>query len=220
MGIDIYLNGYEAHKARTKMHKSQFDQAVAKRDALPKSDETGHKAAQEEVDAAYELMYSGRVGYIRSSYNGSGLFRVLETIFGLDVAAYLFPGDWDGDVVIDGREFVLKVETLKQVAITALQSGRLALPWTEIFTEVTGERAPDPNETRVNSEAFGDSVFKLLSATGFGDKLEGGPSAPEATLGPDHLWYLTKGLCGLRDFGELAARLNEQGEKTFAWVSH
>ena len=219
MGIDIYLNGCEAWEQRTSREREAFHRACADRDVLPR-ESAEHTAAQERVEATADAMWAGRTGYLRSSYNGSGLFRVLEEIFGFDVAAYLFPGSWDGDVKVDGEAFVVEVAALEHTAVVALSAGKLELPWLEEFTTVTGERAPDPNETRIKAEAFGDEVFKMVSSMGF-DKVAGGP-APDARpkLCAEHRWYLTKGLRNLREFGELARSLSAKGERTFAYISY
>lgn len=119
MGIDIYLNGYEAWNERSKSEREAFDQAVKLRDSLPQGSPEA-EAAQTIVSEAANKMLAGRTGYLRSSYNGSGLFRVLEEIFGFDVAAYLLPGEWEGDVAIDGHEFVVKVENLQKTAVAAM----------------------------------------------------------------------------------------------------
>lgn len=218
MGIDIYLNGYEEYEKRTKKERAAFDRAVKKRDRLPRGSAAA-KAAQQLVLEAADKMWDGSVGYLRSSYNGSGLFRVLEEIFGFDVAALLFPGEWKGDVKIDGCEFSLKVTNLKRTAALALSRRTLTLPWINEYTEVTGNAAPDPNPQRSGAELFGDSVFEMLSGLG-ADKIEGGPSETNPTLQAEHRWYLTEGLNNLSAFGELAERLNREGQETFAYISY
>jgi hypothetical protein len=72
MGIDIYLNGYDSYKERTKDEETAFDNAVKLRDSQPRESVEAN-AAQELVDAAYDAMHSGSKGYIRSSYNTEGL---------------------------------------------------------------------------------------------------------------------------------------------------
>lgn len=218
MGIDIYLNGYAGYNRRIKKHKAAFDDAVKLRDSYPR-ESVENKAAQELVNDAYDKMCSGNVGYLRSSYNGGGLFRVLEELFGFDVGNYLFPGDWGKKIPIDGAEFVAKVEALQKTALAAMAQGRVELPWIDIFTAVTGERAPDPNETRVSAEAFGDSVFKLISGVMGSEEManaEGGPVAARPQLTKDHGWYLTEGLRELHDFGVLAKRY----KKAYAYISY
>lgn len=222
MGIDIYLQGYEAHQQRIAEEKKAFDLAVAKRDKLPGD---GNDDAQNEVEVAYDKMYTGKKGYLRSSYNGSGLFRVLEEIFGIDPAGLLFPGDWNEQgeqgVEIDGAEFVKRVRSLQETAILAMSKKKMQLPWIEEYTEITGEKAPDPNLARANGEAFGDKVFGLIAGLNEFDKIEGGPTEDaRSMLSKDHAWYLTEGLQNLLDFGMLAKEMNDRGEETFAYISY
>jgi hypothetical protein len=217
MGIDIYLNGYEGHKVRTKALREAFDAAVKDRDGLPDGSPQ-RVAAQEKVEAAYGEMNSGRMGYLRSSYNSSGLFRVLEEIYGFDMGAYLFPGSWDRNRQINGEKFVAKVALLEKVAQAALQRGRLELPWIEIFSEISKERAPDPHEQHVHAEGYGDLVAGLIGRLGVTNDAETHKSTP--VLMADHVWYLTTGLKELREFGELAVQLNSAGHETFVTISY
>lgn len=219
MGIDIYLNGYDAYDKRVVREKAAFDRACAERDKLPRGSAEA-KRAQEKVEKAADKMWAGNKGYIRSSYNGGGLFRVLEEIYGFDVAAYLFPGEWKGDVRINGEEFTVKVERLRETAVEAMKSGQRELPWTEVFTRVTGERAPDPNVQRTGGELFGDQVFAMVSQLAGALRVEGGPRDERRYLCADHKWYLTEGLQELWDFGMLAKELNDKGEETFAYISY
>lgn len=221
MGIDIYLNGYDSYEKRSASQHKAFDKAVTVRDKLPE-DSAARAAAQKVVSEAADAMWSAKVGYLRSSYNGSGLFRVLEEIFGFDIAEYFFPGDWDkqGDdgIPINGEEFCRKVEALQKTTVLAMQQHHLDLPWIEQFTQVTGEKAPDPNPAHSRAEEFGDSVFRMVSSLGM-DKVEGGPVEPPRKISQQHFWYLTSGLRNLLDFGLLAKQLNDAGEKTFAYIS-
>jgi hypothetical protein len=222
MGIDIYLNGYEEYNLRTAQEKAKFERAVKARDRQPK-DSAAHEACQKEVSRYYDSMHSGRVGYLRSSYNGSGLFRVLEEIFVFDMGEYFFPGDWDQDpgVDVDGEEFIAQVKALERAAALALSRKNLTLPWINEYTEVTGEVAPDTHAAHAGAEAFGDSVFALVSQAGFGaDSIVGGPRETVPMFTKDHVWYLTHGLMELREFGMLAKELNAKGEKTFAYISY
>lgn len=220
MGIDIYLNGYKAYEKRLNElgYQQEFDRAVKVRDSLPKGSKA-HEDAQKAVHIAADKMWNGEVGYLRSSYNSSGLFRVLEEIFGFDIGAYFFPKDWDRDQHVNGTEFVRLVTDLQRAAALALGRGNMALPWTNEFTEVTGKRASDANAAHVSAEEFGDSVMRLLSQSGLYD-IEPKPRANAPTLCADHVWYLTKGLGELRAFGELAARLNQEGKRTYAHISY
>lgn len=221
MGIDIYLNGYEEYASRIVDEKAEFDRLVKLRDALPQG--TRRDAAQKDVEVAADAMWSGRVGYLRSSYNGSGLFRVLEEIFGFDMGTYFFPGDWDADpgVDVNGEEFVSRVKSLERTAALALSRKTLTLPWINEYTEITGEIAPDVNAAHAKAEAFGDSVFALVAQAGFGaDSITGGPRETRATFTKDHVWYLTVGLKELREFGELAKKLNAEEKATFAYISY
>lgn len=221
MGIDIYLNGFEEYQSRIAEEKAAFDAAARLRDSFER-DSTEHKEAQALVETAADAMWSGAVGYLRSSYNGSGLFRVLEEIYGFDIAEYFFPGDWDAkpEVPIDGIEFVGKVVQLQRTAALALARSRMRLPWIDIYTEVTGEAAPDGNEAHARGEAFGDKVFADFAGLGF-DHVDGGPRDPSPVLlGERHGWYLTEGLKNLLEFGRLARRLNAEGKETFAYISY
>lgn len=224
MGIDIYLNGYDAFEARTREEKAEFERLVAVRDALPKDGpESGaaRDAAQTRVSEAYDKMYDGSKGYIRSSYNGGGLFRVLDEVFGFDIGGYLFDGDWDAEpgVPIDGKKFCAKVEALQATAALALSRKELSLPWTGQYSEVTGARAPDgENAARAGGECFGDSIAGLLKESGV--EFDGGPIDKSAMLCQRHVWYLTEGLSDLRRFGELAKQLGESGEPVYAYISY
>jgi hypothetical protein len=228
VGIDIYLNGYAEYEARIAHLKPWWDAAIKARDDAGEKTEWGKEPGplQRRVLEISAQMNAGNVGYLRSSYNSAGLFTVLEEIFGLDVAAYLFPGTWEPpDVVIDGREFVLKVAALEATTLLALERKQLTLPWVGIFTEITGERAPDPNETRVHGEAFGRQVFGMISQLAPDvDKVDPQPRDPFPQLGPQHGpqhgWYLTTGMRQLREFGELAAKLNVEGHATHAHISY
>lgn len=221
MGIDIYLNGYEEYGSRIVKEKAAFDAAVKLRDGFPR-DSKQHAAAQKKVSAAADEMWSGKVGYLRSSYNGGGLFRVLEEIYGFDIGGYFFPGDWDAEQGVDiiGEEFVARVKALEQTAAIALSRNNLKLPWINEYTEVTGRTAPDVNPIHAQGEAFGDSVFAMISGLGL-HKIKGGPREPsEHLLAERHGWYLTCGLKDLREFGLLAMELNKRGERTFAYISY
>jgi hypothetical protein len=219
MGIDIYLNGYEAFNERVALARAAFEMKVKERDALP-SDSPAREKVQDEVEQAYDAMYRGEMGYIRSSYNGSGLFRRLEEIYGFDIAAYLFPGDWKEHVPVNGEEFVRRVETLQQTAILAMERHRRALPWIDLFTETSGERAPDANESRTRGELFGEQVFATLSALDKDLKVEPEPQPAANVLSAHHGWYLTRGLGNLLAFGQLAREMNAAGVKTFAMISY
>jgi len=105
MGIDIYIGGYEGHDARTIKEKAAFGRACANRDKWPQGSRQA-KAAQAKVSAAYDKMRSGESGYLRSSYNSGGLFNVLDRIFGTDSAQLFFPGEWEGEMVIDWEAFI------------------------------------------------------------------------------------------------------------------
>jgi hypothetical protein len=64
MGADLYINSlYEANHAKW---ETLFQQAVARRDALPETSPQ-RKAAQQEVDRCYQNMLNQ--GYFRDPYN-------------------------------------------------------------------------------------------------------------------------------------------------------
>lgn len=94
MGIDIYLDGAEEYQSRIAEERGRFERAVAYRNSIPSDQPELQEKAQKEVEICWGALYSGKKGYLCSSYNRSGLFRGLEEIFGFDVAAYIFPGDW------------------------------------------------------------------------------------------------------------------------------
>lgn len=209
MGIDIYLGGYSAFKKRTRREEAEFKRAVKLRDSFPQGSPDAD-AAHDRALAAYDKMYSGDKGYIRSSYNSSGLFRVLDEIFGFDTAAYLFPGDWEKGVTINGTEFIAKVEVLQRTVILAMSRNNVILPWINEFTELSGVRAPDNNEGRARSEAFADEMYKTLSAIlPEGEDLSPTPTDPESQISANHGWYVTHGLSELHRFGELAERIGQ-----------
>ena len=219
MGIDIYLNGYDSYKERTKDEETAFDNAVKLRDSQPRESVEAN-AAQELVDAAYDAMHSGSKGYIRSSYNSSGLFPVLQEIFGFDVGAWLFPGNWRKGVPINGAEFVVKVENLEQAAMLALKNGHRELPWICEFSEATGQPAPDPiNDEHIAGEQFGLKVLAMFGEMAPGEVLtvEPAPREQSPQFNQAHVWYVTEGLKDLRQFGELA---KESGEGAFAYISY
>lgn len=220
MGIEIYLNGYDEYNERCAEERAAFNQAVKARDRCQRGN-AGATDAQKKVDKAADAMWSGRVGYLWSSYNGSGLFRVLEEIFGFDMASYFFPGDWEEDQDIDGAEFVDKVQALQATATLAMTRGVLSLPWINEYSEVTGQKAPDTHAGRAGGEAFGDLVRNMIAGmVGGEDKLEPTDRPVHATLSQDHAWYLTGGLKDLREFGELAKRLKAEGKRTYAHISY
>jgi len=219
MGIDIYLNGYDSFKERTKDEETAFGNAVKLRDRWPR-ESVEAKAAQELVNAAYDAMRSGAKGYIRSSYNSSGLFPVLQEIFGFDVGAWLFPGEWRKGVPINGAEFVAKVENLEQAAMLALKNRHRELPWICEFSEASGQPAPDPvNVEHIAGEQFGLKVLEMIGEIVPGGPLivEPAPREQSPQFGEEHVWYVTEGLKDLREFGELAKQL---GEGAFAYISY
>ena len=217
MGIDIYLNGWDAYNERTRDEKTAFDNAVKLRDRWPR----GSKEAalvQVKVDEAYEAMGSGSKGYIRSSYNSAGLFPVLQEIFGFDVGAWLFPGEWKENVPVNGAEFLVKVAHLEQAALLALKNNRLSLPWICEFTEASGQPAPDPiNNEHIAGEQFGSMVSAMIRGMLPDGNLEPAPREQSPQFGGEHVWYITEGLKDLREFGELAKEL---GEGAFAYISY
>ena len=226
MGIDIYLNGYDAYQERIKDERAAFESAVAKRNAIKLNPETNeskeeYERRQAAIMEASERMWTGGKGYLRSSYNSAGLFRVLEEIFGFDVAAYLFPGDWNVQpgVPIDADEFMQKVHALAATAVTALRSMRVDLPWTDIFTEITQQRAPDNSEQHVQAEAFGDSVMGLVRGVAAFDNVEPKQREQSPRLCQEHAWYLTTGMQNIFDFAKLAKRLQDEGNNVFAYIS-
>lgn len=218
MGIDIYLNGYEAYRDRTCAEKKAFDDAVRIRDSFSQ-DSKEHKEAQELVEKAAGAMWSPRKGYLRSSYNSAGLFNGLEEILGVDVAALLFPGSWEGNVPIDVAEFRRIVVALVEAALT-LNAGT-PLPIVAIVESKLGHAIPDPHESRTSGEAFGMMVRGLVSNAGFGDRIEPPDKQPDRTFDPrKHGWYVRQGLLELAAFADCARKLRDKGESVFAYVSY
>jgi len=210
MGIDIYLGGYDAYKARTAEAHKQFDMAVKLRDGFPR-DSAESKVAQGLVELASNEMWAGKHGYIRSSYNGGGLFNVLDRIFGIESGGLLFPGNWEEDLEIDWDKFLGAVRTLQGIAACLKHGDPLPVRLEELETV--------PNETRKHGEAFGKSVLEALSGIGL-DVRSGGEDQPGFFTEDDYGWYITEGLRDLREFGELGKKEQEAGKDTKVHISY
>ena len=203
MGIDINLKVPEQNPRFKELQ-------ATKKEWLASLTLTMSPPEQEQLE-----VYHGSVDYIRSAYNSNGLFVVLEEVFGFDVLAYLFPGDWktpapsDPNVrgtFISGGEFVEKVATLLEIVKLARSRENLALPWTNEFTEVTHGRIPD-SVSPVDIESMSNDCHSLTG------------SAPRERAGffnLNHIWPVTNGLIELRLFGLAAKTL---GEKAFVQIS-
>src|ERR1700730_12529267 len=103
MSIEIQLSGCEE---RFRKACDEFDHAVSEH----------FLRSPGELQAITKRYFNGKSGSLRSSYNPRGFFPLLEFIFGFDVAAYLFPGDWKLPILIDGQAFLRKVECLRLTA--------------------------------------------------------------------------------------------------------
>ena len=222
MGIDIYLGGYEEFDKRIKRMKEKFHEMVKTRDSTKKGSFQDVKS-QKKVDQFYEEIYCGKNGYLRSSYNSEGIFNVYDEIFGFDVATWLFPEPWNVPVEIDPAVFKSRIGILQRVTVRALAEKKLDLPWIEIFTEVSEEHAPLPEEVRAKAEEYGRSVRTVLLQH-HGAKAEDlyphdREESPKLTAA--HGQYLLYGMRQLADFGELAEKIvSKTGQKVYAAISY
>lgn len=199
MGIDIYMGGYEAFRERSADDRAAFENAVQIRDGYP----IGSREAN--VAQAYEAIWSGRYGYLRSSYNNAGLFNVLDTLFGIDSAELLFPGDWDaqGDdlLPVDWDLFLPAVQRMKALAACLKHGDPLPVCLEELAT--------GNNDARKRAEAFGASVCSMVMALG-GDGVEAGNDHQHGFYNEDDYgWYTHEGLNELEAFGQLGKQTNE-----------
>jgi hypothetical protein len=126
MGADVYLQSV-SNKAY-KEWNPKFDEAVAKRDALPDdASEEERAAAQAEVEAMYDKMYGQ--GYYRDSYNSSNLLWLLGMSYWTDVEKLL---NQEGTMSVTNMEKLLaKVNraakvSLKDDALRAFIEGKAA----------------------------------------------------------------------------------------------
>ena len=219
MGIDIYLNGYDAYQERSRPAREAFDYAVEVRDAFERESEE-HKEAQKEVERTGDEMWSASYGYLRSSYNHLGMFNVLEEIMGADVAGMLFPGDWEEDVPLDMERYKKILFALMEAA-KSLEQGTF-LPILDKFREAYGEPIPDPHPNRVGSEAFGAQVRELLTVlAGKDGKVEPAPQKPKPTFDMEtHGRGFSYAMLELAKFGDCARNLKEEtGKDVFVYIS-
>ena len=74
-----------------------------------------------------EKQVDGATGYIRSSYNSHGLFRVLDKIYGIEVAELLFPGDWEQNLNIDFELYLAHLQALEAATAELRDGDRLPI---------------------------------------------------------------------------------------------
>jgi hypothetical protein len=141
MGFFIHLGDHASFKRLTAEARSDFALSLKEEIAFPDSIFRRVNADRAADDAFLEI-YSGANGCLSSKSQGA-LFVALEEIFGSDILEYFFPGDMEQPVLIDGKEFVRKVEALWAAADMAVEvnsregNGLPEMPWIELYTKVT-----------------------------------------------------------------------------------
>jgi hypothetical protein len=156
MGFFIHLGDRASFERLTAEARSDFARSLEEAPAF--ADSIFRRAnADRAADDAFLRIYSGANGCLSSKSQGA-LFVALEEIFGFDIFEYFFPGDLEKPVLIDGKEFVLKVEALWAAADMAVEAnsregnGLPEMPWLELYTKVTGEFAPDVGRLRLRAD--------------------------------------------------------------------
>jgi hypothetical protein len=158
---------------------------------------------------------NGKAGNLCSAFNPRGDFHILEYAYGFDVAALLFPGDWNFRVPIEGRVVLRNVKHLKEIERLA-KVRKVAVPWICMFTELTGQTAPDAHPDRLEIESASETLIESLEQA-IGEQLRPMPpleNTPVETLNVRAI------LNDFHDFGKLAEKLNLRGEPTFATISY
>jgi len=100
MGADLYIESvYEENR---KLREPEFEAAKKRRDEAPEG--PARQAAQDEVEAALDAMYS--VGYFRDSYNQTSLLWRVGLSWWQDVGERLTE---DGKIPLDYAEELIEV---------------------------------------------------------------------------------------------------------------
>jgi hypothetical protein len=228
MGIDIYLGGYTGYQSRTTHERAAFDKAVQRRNKC-KQGSAAYKKAQVAVEAAADAMWAGKVGYLRSSYNPSGLFNVLDKLFGTDSAALLLPGDWDeqserGKDADGEAEHGIEVKWSEfNAAVAQMRAAAACLKHGDPLPVAFEELQAQPSEARMRGEAFGKSVLGMFTQVieAQGGSVETGNHDQHGFYNEDDYgWYVREGLQDLEDFGKLGAELQARGEPCYVYISH
>jgi len=149
------------------------------------------------------------------------MFNLFEEVYGVDVAALFFPGDWEQEKLpldMDNYGHILMVMMHSLETLTPGDS----LPILEAFEKEYGKKIPDPHPDRVQMEAFGSNVRELME----------GIMPPGSTLDPParppepkfdvakHGRPIAYALLQLAKFGDCANRIKrETGEDVFVNIS-
>lgn len=203
MGVDIFLNGEEAFEQRTAKQKEAFDEAVRIKNSFPPGSAEAQEA-EKAVEHAYNAMFNAWNGYLRSSYDETGLFRVLDEVFGVDSSELLFPGDWDeAEVPMNVAEFKRIVSALTRAA-SKLQPGA-PLPVRKALEQELGYPIPEPRRSILEGLW---RLFRSFRKSRHFDSARHGA-------------YLTEGLRELTHFAACAENVQrETNHQPFVFISY
>lgn len=132
MGADLYVKGYEKHRAAC---GPKWEAAIERRNALPPGPE--HDKAQAEVEELFDAMHSPE-WYFRDSYNSTSLFWRLGLSWWKDLEPYYLPEAEQTDDVNIGPDGCKALAILVAAApLEPFTAEELAESgWNESLTEV------------------------------------------------------------------------------------
>jgi hypothetical protein len=203
MGIEIQLSGCEKRHQR----------------ACNKLCDAAARIVPGQFTQPYEALefcrryVNGKAGNLSSAFNPRGDFHILD--HGFDAAALLFPGDWNFRVPIDGRVFLRNVKLLKEIERLAMER-KVAVPWIHLFTELTGQTAPDAHPDRLEVELASEILIASVEKA-IEEPLRPWPLFEKMSVETLNVRAI---LDDFHDFGKLAKKLNSRGEPTFAMISY